>query len=150
MKHIVFVFIVFIGTVAKGQNIFPEKFQGCITDHFALESDSTNARISDYEFIQIVFGTLDEKTKQKIRGVLSMQIIVDTNGKSCLLSIENKTNIPTSKLRLKKTIDNNLEWEKPTEKVAAIIVIYFNNNKISLKRLGMHGDRGWHELTNPK
>jgi len=35
---------------------------------------------------------------------------MNLNGKSCLLNVDNETNIPTEKLNLKEKIDNNLIW----------------------------------------
>ncbi|MBP6184255.1 MAG: hypothetical protein KA479_04890 [Saprospiraceae bacterium] len=148
MKRLIFIIIFFIGKTLQAQNIFPENFQDCNTDHFALESDTTVAKISDEDFINIIIGGFGKKTKQKIKGILSMQIIVDLDGKSCLLSIENKTNISSSKLKIKNTIDTYLIWNKPTKKVAAIVVLNFSNNKISLKRFGLNGNIGWHEITD--
>lgn len=148
MRKLISIVTFFIGITVQAQNIFRENFQGCNTDLFALESDTTIARISDDDFISIVIGSFDKKTKQKIKGTLSMQIIVDLDGKSCLLSIDNKTNISSSKLKIKNTIDSYLIWNKPTKKVGAIVVLNFSDNKISLKRLGMNGYIGWHEISD--
>lgn len=150
MCRLILILTFFIGITVQAQNIFPEKFQDCNTDQFALESDTTIARISDDEFISIVIKSFSKKTKQKINGILSMQIIVDLDGKSCLLSIENKTNISSSKLNLKNTIDNHLIWNKPTKKVAAIVILNFSDNNISLKRFGLNGNIGWHEISDKR
>lgn len=141
--------VICLATTLEGysQNIFPEKFDGCLTDRFALESDSTTARIQDEHLIEVVMESLDNKTKEKIRGTLSLQIIVDGDGNSCLMSLKNDTNIKTKKLDLKQQIDEGLKWDKPHEKVAAIVVFKFVKNGVKFKRLGMNAKRGVHELS---
>lgn len=141
---------IFIFSVISGfsQNLFPEKFDGCITDQFALESDTTIAKMNPLELSEIILKGVDDKVRKKILGTLSLQVIVDTTGNSCLISIENKTNVRSSKLKLKKTIDETLHWKNITKKVAALIVIRFSKNRIDVKRLGVNGEKGMHELRN--
>lgn len=133
---------------AFSQHVFPEKFKGCITDEFALESDSMTVKIEEAELIRVLTGGMDEKYINKIKGTLLLQILVDLQGNSCLLSLENKTNIKTKKLKLKKAIDGNLVWNKPHQKVAAIVAINFEGGRIALKRLGTNYYKGVHELKN--
>jgi len=133
--------------IGYAQNIFPEKFDGCITDSFALESDTITARIQDSHLIDVIVNSLDSKTREKIRGTLSLQIIVDLDGNSCLMSLKNDTNIKTKNLNLKQYIDKELKWENPYEKVAAIVVYRFEKKEVKFKRIGMNAKRGVHELS---
>jgi len=148
MKKYLLFSIFLIGITAQAQHLFPEKFKGCNTDMFSMESDTTNAKISGKNFIDIIVSGFDEETKSKIEGVLTMQIIVDLEGKSCLLSLENGTTIRTKKLNLKKTIDGLLLWSKPTVKVSPIVQLSFSDHKVGFTRLGLNGKKGLHELTN--
>ncbi|HEY5916320.1 MAG TPA: hypothetical protein VIU13_02930 [Chryseolinea sp.] len=150
MKKIkILLLLVCLSGTIKGyaQNIFPEKFDGCNTDLFALESDTITAKIQDEHLIDAIMKSLDSKTREKIRGTLSLQIIVDLNGNSCLMSLKNDTNIRTKNLHLKQYIDKELKWENPNKKVAAIVVYRFEENGVKFKRLGMNGKRGVHELS---
>ena len=81
-----------------------------------------------------------------MRGTVKVQIIVDLNGNSCLLSLENITNISSKKLNLKSWIDDNIIWEIPSNKVAAIIILDFTDQGIGYKRMGFDGKKGWHYL----
>ncbi|MGD1845234.1 MAG: hypothetical protein ACFB10_07565 [Salibacteraceae bacterium] len=150
MNHVIKIafslLIVFCSTVAMAQNIFPEQYEGCNTDQFALESEELTANIDHQELLRIVQEGFEDKVKGKVSGVLSLQIIVNTKGESCLISVENKTNVKTKKLNLKSNIDSNLKWAKPKKKVAAIVVISFGPKGVTLKRMGMNGKLGWHEL----
>jgi hypothetical protein len=145
--NIVFLVVCLIESLAGySQAIFPEKFDGCITDRFALESDSTTAKIQDAQLIEVIVKSFDNKTKEKVRGELSVQIIVDLDGNSCLISLKNDTNIKTRNLNIKQYIDQALKWDKPRQKVAAIVVYKFEKNIIKFKRLGLNAKRGVHEL----
>ena len=142
---LILITIVLISEI-NGQNLFPEKFEGCNTDVFALESDTTIAKIEDGKLIEIISKSLDEKSLKKIKGTLFLQIIVELNGNSCLISLQNETNIKSKKINLKENIDNDLKWGKPEKKVAVIVVFYFKDSGIEIKRLGMNGKKGIHEL----
>ena len=139
--------IITIGKVSS-QSLFPEKFEGCKTDRFALESDTTTAKVDNEELIKFIADGFPEKLRNKIRGKLTLQVIVDLDGNSCLLSVKNDTNIKTEELGLKKIIDNNLVWNKPDKKVAAVVLLGFTRKEMKLKRLGMNAKRGVHELIN--
>lgn len=128
------------------QNIFEEKFSGCNTDHFVMESDSISVRIKDPKLLEILAKNFDKEVVEKIKGDLSLQILVDLQGNSCLLSIENKTNIPTNQLHIKEIIDNKLKWHKPSEKTSPILAIRFYGDAAGIIRMGLGGEKGFHKL----
>lgn len=143
MKKIVFILLLaFYSLTANAQNIYPEKFAGCNTDRFALEKDSIRTKIDMKYFINTLLSGIDAKNREKLSGALSLQIIVDTDGHSCLISIENETNISTDKLNLKATIDNSLIWQKPKQKVSPMLMLKFNPVSVQYKRIGMNGKAG--------
>ena len=129
------------------QHLFPEKFSGCVTDRFALEFDKADAKVDDADLLRAITAGFDEKTRSKISGSMMLQILVDVDGKSCLLSAKNHTNIRTKKLALKENIDSKLLWDTPpSKKVAAIVVVNFSRDGMVVKRLGVNANRGLHEL----
>ena len=130
----------------QAQNIFEDKFEGCNTDRFATEKDSIKVKPTEKDIVNILANNLDDKNVKKIKGLLSFQIIVDLDGKSCLLSVKNETNITSKKLNLKEIIDKNLEWEKPTEKTSVIIALMFYGNSVGKKRIGMSSEKGFHAI----
>ena len=130
------------------QNIFSEKFEGCNTDRFATESDKIKVKPSDKDITLVLTNSFYEKNIEKVRGELSLQIIVDVDGSSCLISIDNKTNIKSENLELKNIIDNYLVWQKPTEKTSVMISLIFRRKKITKKRIGISGKKGLHEISN--
>lgn len=146
MRKLFYIITIFLSLKSFSQNVFPEKFSGCITDQFALESDSIIGVTDFKKIIKIVYSSLDEKSKSKINGELSLQIIVNKDGSSCLISLKNDTNIKSSKLKLKETIDSNLKWEIPFKKVSPLIILKFNSDTIIYRRLGVNLKKGNHNL----
>ncbi len=136
----------FICSVAHAQHIFPEKFFVCNTDRFALEKDLIIARISKKKLVEVIVNGIDKTPRPKVWGRLSLQIVVDLEGNSCLLSMHNQTTLLSTQLKLKKDIDQNLVWEKPAQKVAALVVIDFFGRRSTVKRIGLDGNTGWHEI----
>jgi hypothetical protein len=147
MKRILIIVAVLFLSQAYSQNIFDEKFDGCNTDYFKTESDTTTVELVS-DFVKILSSNFDDETVKKIRGLLSLQIIVDADGKSCLLSLENETNISTANLAIKSIIDSKLLWEKPKEKISVILATKFYGNAVEVKRIGLSKEKGFHELAN--
>ncbi len=153
MKKIFFVLICVISIGAKGQNIFPVKFAGCTTDRFQLESKIIAPADKDSLLYSIV-SSLDKDIVDELRGELYIQVIIDTTGSPCCLSIENKSNSSIGRLHIDEVINNNTKWSKPDVyedagnrlKVAAVITLKFDKKKIYFKRLGYNGKTGWKEL----
>lgn len=143
-KAAIIFFLAFYSLTGTAQHIYPEKFTGCNTDHFALEGDSITGKIDMKYFLKTILSGIDSKSREKLSGILSLQIVVDTDGHSCLISIENETNIPTTKLNLKATIDNSLIWQKPGQKVSPMLMLKFNPVSVQYKRIGLNGKKGMH------
>lgn len=147
MKKLLSILVMLFTVQMYCQNIFDEKFDGCNTDYFKTESDTITVELIS-DFVKILSSNFDDETVKKIRGVLSLQIIVDTDGNSCLLSLENETNIDTSKLVIKSIVDSKLLWKKPKEKVSVIVATKFYGNAVEVKRIGLSKEKGFHELVN--
>ncbi|RZJ71383.1 hypothetical protein [Flavobacterium sp.] len=147
MKSLVAAILLFCVGFAKAQNIYPTKFAGCNTDHFTIESKVESAKIEQSELIKVVSEAIGSEKMAKIEGILMLQIIVGKDGKSCLISLDNKTTIPTEELKIKDMIDSKLVWKVAPEKLSTMISLRFSSGKIKeIKRYGLHGDLGFHEL----
>jgi len=145
-KSILLITIMFVGQV-HCQNIFEERFKDCNHEYFATEAETISVKLVS-DFVQILSSSFDSETVKKIRGVLSLQILVDMNGNSCLMSVKNESNIDTSILSLKAIIDDKLKWQKPKEVVSVIVATKFLGNEVQVKRLGFSKEKGFHELSN--
>lgn len=141
MKLKIIVLFLFCCSLSYSQNIYPIKFEGCNTDHFALESKLTTTKTDIEKFINLIRNN----TSDKIKGVLAIQVIVDIEGKSCLISMENKTNLKTAQLKkIKMIIDNELFWENSKDKVSPMYEFKFNKKSVEYKRFGLNANIGKH------
>ncbi|MDC8006253.1 hypothetical protein POV27_19525 [Aureisphaera galaxeae] len=140
----------FLGSLnANAQNFFSEKFENCNVNGFAIESDTVTAKVSNVRLIKILTKGLDEKTINRLKGDFRLQIAVDSMGNSCLVSLQNNSNLKTEKSELKKAIDNDLVWERPKKEVFAYVVFRFKRGGlVEITRMGMNGSRGIHELVD--
>ena len=148
---VIIIFIFFIFDESLAQNIYPEKMEGCNTEHFALESDSTTAKKDSRDIIELVTRNWQPEITDKIRGVLKIQVIAYEDKSSCLISFENNTNINNETLNLHKMktlIDNELIWDEVDKTVSPMIELKFNKDQIILSRFGMNGKKGFHKLTD--
>ena len=138
-------FLFAFAKTATAQHLFKEHYDECTTERFALESEIENAKIDEQKIVALLLKDLDEKQLKRLKGKLTLQILVDTDGTSCLLSVENEINIKSKVLNLKDKI-SSLIWIAPEKKVAAIVAIRFKKGKYEVKRLGMNADLGVHTL----
>ncbi|MBP1616258.1 MAG: hypothetical protein H6Q14_85 [Bacteroidetes bacterium] len=130
----------------NAQQVFSEKFSNCNVTAFSLETDSIIAKVDNKQLVNLIFESLDAQAWDYIEGYLMLQVIVGLDGGSCLLSLENKTNIPTSQMNLKSVIDSELIWQKPSCITSAILLVVIGKNGVAVKRFGSNGKGGWRIL----
>lgn len=147
---VLFSFLMIVLSYASmAQHIYPQKFEGCDTQQFGLESEHFTAKIKEQQLIDLVVEYLGEEQLEQIIGFLKIQIVAYTDKSSCVLSYENITNRTDTELgipALKLTIDEHLRWEEVEENVSALIRFRFRKGKILIKRYGFDAHRGMHEL----
>lgn len=146
MKTFLIAAFILIGIGACAQNIYPEKVGDCGNEGFIFERDTSNAKIGNVELLSFFKDNITPEILARIDGGLSLQILVDTAGKSCLLSVENKTNVTMEELGLKKAMDEKLVWGPPSEQVSVVLLVSFSEGGFEIKRLGNDAVRGWHQL----
>ena len=147
MKPLLLIIIMLFSFQIYCQNIFDKKFDDCETEYFTTESDTISVKMAS-DFVNILSSNFEKEIVKKIRGILSLQIIVDKEGKSCLLSLKNETNIDTEKLDIKSIIDKNLLWKKTKQKISVIVATKFYGNAVEVKRIGLSKEKGFHEIDN--
>ncbi len=149
MKHFILFLVLLFSHFIHAQNIFPEKYKGCNTDHFTLEKDSLKTTIDSKYLVKTILSGMSLETKSSIKGTLKLQIIVDLEGNSCLISIDNKTNIESSDLQLKNAIDTNLKWNIIEKvKVSPLIILKFKKKSVAISRIGVSGNFEMNEIFN--
>ena len=152
-KQITFLFILIsIYYFATSQNIYPTKYTDCNTSAFFLEGKEINAKYNEEDLLNDLLKTINAKSLSKIKGEIYFQVVVDTIGSHCCVSIKNELNSKGKKIDFKQIMDNQTNWTIPIRKnkkttVSAMIKIIFEKDKIILKRLGYNGKTGWIELS---
>lgn len=124
-----------IGTL-KAQYVYPEKFENCYLDEFKFEETSIIAEVDNELLKAAVTKGWDAKMLKGAEGNLGLQILVDRQGKSCLMSVRNDSNLKLKKLNLEENINEHLKWKGQSEKISAILVLHFEEGEITIKRLG--------------
>ena len=93
IKKNLYVFLAALYSIASsGQNLYPEKFDGCITVRFCLDCGTPKVVIPDDLDTQLT-TRLDRKSLKSITGEIEIQVLIDSTGIPCLLSAQNRTNI---------------------------------------------------------
>ena len=113
-----------------GQNLFPEKFDGCNIGRFCVDCGDTkgtyNGNLTEY-----FSKSISAKKIKGLNEIILVQVLIDTTGKQCVKSIQN--NIP--KLRLKDIINSMTGWQPAISKgqlenVSITLKFEINNEKI--------------------
>jgi ligand-binding sensor domain-containing protein len=120
------------------QHLYSEKYEGCLFSSFCLDCGDTKAS-PPKTFVSEVVNKLDKATLSEIKGTIEVQILIDENGKPCLLSSTNQTNIPFEKIKLQNAINSTSYWqaaisENKKTSSSVSIIFEFDNGNVSAKR----------------
>jgi ligand-binding sensor domain-containing protein len=139
MKKLIFLFLTqFFFTLIYSQHLYPEKYGSCNLTNFCLDCGVTKAQPPE-SIVDELLNNLDKKSLRKLNGTIEVQILIDENGKPCLLSSVNQANISSKKLGLQKAINNTSTWKpaisdnKKTNSSVSLILV-FKNGSVSTKR----------------
>lgn len=152
MKKTLIIVFTLISIITHGQNMFPEKFTNCKCESFLLEGKKIVAEKQNDILLNEILNNIDQEILMKIRGVIYIQVRIDTNGSPCCLSLENNLNGKSQQINFKTIIDNHTNWTPPIiedkkANVCAILKLVFSKKKITLKRLGFNMRPGMTELS---
>ena len=131
--------LIFLPNVLFGQNLYPEKFDNCILNRFGLDIGNPKAE-QPTTFLQELVRNLDSNCLKKIKGQIEIQILIDTVGKPCIISANNKTNVKTNKLKLQYAVNNTSFWKpakngNKNENSSVSLLISFEEGNITSKRI---------------
>jgi ligand-binding sensor domain-containing protein len=139
LKTILFaVALIIISNTLYSQNLYPEKFEDCKLTTFCLDCGTQKAQ-PPKSILQSLFNGMGEKNLAELKGTIDLQILIDQNGKPCLLSAENKTNISSADLKLKESVNGGENWAAAAtgskrENSSVCIILKFENGKYEAKR----------------
>ena len=151
MKYILIAIIGLIALKAEGQSLFPTQFENCKTKAFFLEGKEIFSKCDLTTYISEVKSNIEHDILLKIKGQITMQIVIDNFGNPCCQSLKNELNGKGQKVDFKQIIDNITIWEVPIKEgkeatVSAIIRFTFDKKQIKIQRLGFNMKTGLIEL----
>lgn len=137
-RTILLLLTLFSLTITYSQNLYPEKYKDCSLTSFCLDCGDTKAE-PPKSLMSELLDKLDKKSLSKIKGIIEVQILIDENGKACLLSSVNQTNISSKKLGLQKAINSTSNWksaisENKKTNSSVSLIFEFENGNFSAKR----------------
>ncbi|WP_153042781.1 hypothetical protein [Rufibacter ruber] len=102
------------------------------------------AEQTNKEILSALLSGLPEKARTQVRGILTLQIMVEENGSSCLVSLRNETNYTTRKWHLPENISQRLTWHHVKKKVSVVLAVKFSEKGAQFLRYGIEGlNREW-------
>src|SRR6187549_492277 len=125
--------------ISFAQHLYPEKFDNCHLTQFCLDCGEPKAQ-TPHDFAKYLVQKLNPKSLKRINGSIDVQILVDTLGNSCLLSVKNESNAKTSKLNIQGAIQNSSKWitaisqGKPTSSSVSL-KLSFIEGYLSIERI---------------
>ncbi|MXV51389.1 hypothetical protein GS399_10445 [Pedobacter sp. HMF7647] len=140
MKLFLFLILMIPFSSVRAQYLFKEKFSNCVTDLFGLE-DKVIAHTNQYLFLKTIEDNIPPDTLKKLNGKIAFQILVDSVGTPCLLSLESYLNVHYQNLQFDKIINSKTQWTlDPDEKgklvkVAALVILTFTEKDLIYQRI---------------
>lgn len=122
-----------------GQQLYPEKYDDCKLSRFCLDCGDPKAELPD-KAVETILNGLNQKSLKKINGTIKVQILVDTLGKACLISLENSTNVSSKKLDLQNAINSMPQWspsmkDGKAQSASVSLELVFQDGKFGLRRI---------------
>ncbi|MCK5855936.1 MAG: hypothetical protein KAG64_00505 [Bacteroidales bacterium] len=151
MNHLFLIALLLLSTVLSAQYIYPTHYEGCNTSQFALEGKQIYAEKQARTLLKEIIQGIDKAILKKAKGEIMIQIIVDTMGTPCVLSIKNSLKGKIKKIDFKQIIDTQTKWTCPMnegkkDRVCVLLKLTFIKDKIIIQRIGYNSKVGHVEL----
>lgn len=129
-----------------GPYFFSEIFENCDTQMFGVEGEM-RARSDRFSVLKAVTDNIPQDTLKSLKGKIHLQILVDSTGNVCVLSLQNSTGVAHTALNLVETIQNKTKWnllpdkesqlrnENPLLTVCAVLIFTFSDDQVLYQRL---------------
>ncbi len=148
MKLSATLFITIISSVVFGQKMFETQTNICPVK-FIMEDTDLIIKYEPNDSMLVVDFLKGFETKQidKIKGVIMMQVLVDTTEKVCCVSYSNNSNITDKKLDIENRLIGMPGWMKDAaylenENVCTLVNLVFNATEINVIRMGYNRNKG--------
>jgi len=148
MKVFAFLLITIISAGVFGQKMFETQTIGCPVK-FIMEDNDLIIKYEPNDSMLVVdfLRGFEPKQLEKLKGVIMMQVLVDTLGNVCCVSYSNNSNITDKKLDIENRLKGMPGWQKEAdyfenENVCALVNLVFNETEINVIRMGYNRNKG--------
>ena len=140
MKKINIIYFVafFTINISTAQNLFPTKLENCKTEKFCLDCGDEKASYKIDKFEKLLVRLNNSLNLKGIKGSLKIQVLVDSNGKGCVLSHTDKSNNIISQ-KIIEELNNFNNWipaktgKKKEEKVSLTLLFIVKDDILTGK-----------------
>lgn len=137
MKRIASILLALLVTSGlSAQFLYPEHYKEKVTS-LCLDCGNPKAMPPD-DMLQQMLLHFNRKAVLKIEGDIFIQVLVDSVGNARLLSADNRTNVKSKKLGLRKAV-NAIHWTPASESGTQSVQLQlsFYDDRFSVRRLAM-------------
>lgn len=138
MRKTIICALLMLSLQAQAQNLFPIKLDNCKTDAFCLDCGEIKAGYDEGEFLKLTEKLNQELKLQGIRGAVKFQLLIQDNGKACVLSHTDQSKNPVT-LKIIEELNGFKKWTpaiqdgKKQKKTSVNLTMIIQDGKISGK-----------------
>ncbi len=136
MKKTILFFLTAITLNLNAQNLFPVKLNNCNTEKFCLDCGDVKAGYDEEGFSKLQEKLNMELNVNGIQGSVKFQVLVNSNGRACVLSHTDQSKNAIT-LKIIKELNKFKKWKpaitngKLEEKSSINLIFVIKDNKIS-------------------
>lgn len=148
MKFNVMLLLLVIGFTSYGQKMFPEQESVCPLE-FILEDKEMFIQYDEGDSVMVehLFKGIEKKHLEKIKGVVMLQVMVDTAHQACLVSYGKETNLSGRHIDVQAQFNKMEGWKRyavdlENENICGLVMIYIEKYQVTVQRIGYNRNRG--------
>jgi hypothetical protein len=152
MKFVLALSLLFSSLFSFSQKMFDEEAGVCPLK-FLLEDQETIVYYETGDSLMVIdlFQGLEEKYTDRLKGVVMMQVMVDTALQACLVSYTNKTTLSDRRFNIPEQFGKMTGWKRldgvlPNENICALVSIVFDKDEYKIIRTGYNRNKGRQQL----
>ncbi|MGD9994876.1 MAG: hypothetical protein AB7S69_16375 [Salinivirgaceae bacterium] len=152
MKFVLALSLLFSSLLSFSQKMFDEEAGVCPLK-FLLEDQEAIVYYETGDSLMVInlLQGLEEKYTDRLKGVVMMQVMVDTAFQACLVSYTNKTTLSDRRFNIPEQFGKMTGWKRldgvlPNENICALVSIVFDKEDYVIIRTGYNRNKGRQQL----
>ncbi|MGE4288802.1 MAG: hypothetical protein AB7E36_08945 [Salinivirgaceae bacterium] len=152
MKFVLLLSFLFVSLLTFSQKMFDEEAGVCPLK-FVLEDQEMIVFYDSGDSIMVtdLMLGLEEKYTDRLKGVVMMQVMVDTAFQACLVSYTNKTTLSNRRFNIPEQFGKMTGWKRldgvlPNENICALVSVVFDKEDYIIIRTGYNRNKGRQQL----